>query len=330
MGALYTSKDTPIRIYNARSKMRDDYTNKMKFLIERNKDETKHYKETKVYQKFMRLTPHLHRAGTPRRSFEIIKDGKPEYSMTVMFSRRWAVKRYFDMLKDLEIPTNTEYLCLIDTNDRDFTNEVVRNLERLKDRFVAVSYYTTNNARLEENSGVTARRQRIVDNWDLLMPEIRGHTILATEDDSLPQQDAYTRLLKRMRDEDAHFVQGNILGRWGTPMNPAWKIDGNPPQRVWTPKQRLEGFEQIQGVGWYCFVADTVACRKYVMSVNDDVLPFGPDLRFGHKLALGGYKLLHDWEVHVLHFGQDWELRIGKDPTRTLDMVMRGGKWVNR
>jgi glycosyltransferase involved in cell wall biosynthesis len=330
MGGKYKSKDTPIRIYNARYKIHNERNKKMIFLKERSKGENMYANERKVYRKHCNATPHIHRAGKIRRSFEVVKESVCEYSMTGMFSRPWAVKRYFDTFLNIEVPKETEYIALIDTKDQKFAMDVISHLDLIKSKFSAVRYYVTDNPPLPETNQVHLRRQRIVDNWDLIMPEVRGHTILATEDDSLPQKDACTRLLKRMHDENATFVQANIIGRWGTPMNPAWKIEGNPPDRVWTPKEKYKGFDEIQGVGWYCFVADTKACRHFAMSVNDDVLPFGPDLRFGHKLASAGYKLLHDWEVHVLHFGQDFELVVGKDQTMTLDLVKRNSKWTRR
>jgi hypothetical protein len=47
----------------------------------------------------------------------------------------------------------------------------------------------------------------------------------------------------------------------------------------------------------------------------DNLLPLGPDLRFGYKLHSNGYKILHDWGVHVEHFGEGFRLIIGDERT---------------
>jgi len=136
---------------------------------------------------------------------------------------------------------------------------------------------------------------------------LRGEIILATEDDSLPEPQAFTKLLETMEKEKASFVQGNIIGRWGARVCPAWRLEerNGKPVVFWNDKEQEGGITEVQGVGWYCFVCPADIVRRYPMVVDDD-LPLGPDVRFGYQLFKNGYKLLHRWDVKVEHFGEDF------------------------
>lgn len=318
MNLRFKHRDTPIRLFNFRdSSTIKRLQDKRDFLNNRNPEEQSFKREDLVYGKpCERMELHPDRAGEPNRTTSIIREvSKPDYTFTLMVSRGWALERYFKCLDRLKLPENTEAIVVVDSPYNPVKKSVYRYFEN-DERFVGVKIIYTNNPRLPENSQVNLRRQRIIDNWHLLMTEARGEIILASEDDSLPEPNAYMKMLDTMKKEKADFVQGNIIGRWGTKMCPAWRIieQDNRPVILYNDKERTRGITQVQGVGWYCFVAPTDIVRKYQMIV-DDTLPLGPDVRFGYELSKKGYKLLHQWDVSVEHFGQDFSLLPGRDKT---------------
>jgi hypothetical protein len=244
-----------------------------------------------------------------------------------MISRPWAVNRYLETVKQLELPEDIEAVIVVDTQIHSARRKIYEYFREDK-RFVGVKIIYTNNHRLPENSQVYLRRQRIIDNWHLILTELRGDIVIATEDDSLPDRDAYTKLLETLEKEKADFVQGNIIGRWGARICPAWRVgekDGRPVV-VWNEEEKKNGLSNIQGVGWYCFVAPADVVRKYAMVV-DDTLPLGPDVRFGYQLYRNGFKILHRWDVKVEHFGQDFTYYPGKIQTEQKMWIKDNETW---
>ena len=330
MNLRFKHKDTPIRLFNFRDSSTVKRTaEKRQFLLNRNPLEQQYDREDKVYDKFCgRLELHEKRAGEPKRKATIIREvDNPKYSFTAMISRPWAVGRYLEMVKHLELPKDIEAVIVVDTQIHSTRRRIYEYFEHDK-RFVGVKIIYTDNHRLPENSQVYLRRQRIIDNWHLILTEIRGDIVLASEDDSLPDRDAYTKLLDTLESEKADFVQGNIIGRWGARICPAWRVgekDGRPVV-VWNEEEKKSGLSNIQGVGWYCFVAPADIVRKYAMVV-DDTLPLGPDVRFGYQLYRNGFKILHRWDVKVEHFGQDFTYYPGKIQTEQKMWIKDNETW---
>ena len=330
-GKKFKHHDTEIRLFNYREsstpKRKDD---KKGFLRERSKYELIFNRELEVYGKREKIKPHPFRAGKPSKPMKILREfdeDKLEYTFTLMFSRPWAVHRFFANLKKVRIPPNTEAIVVVDTDDRIFFSHVASHMR--KTNFESIKMFFTGNRKLRENSDVIARRKRIINNWHILLTEATTDIILGAEDDSLPEPNAYLRLLRTMKDFKADFVQGNIIGRWRANMIPAWHIKedskGNPIEvNSGKPCGKVEN---IQGAGWYCFVAKTMAMRKFPMYV-DDKIPLGPDVRFGYELWKAGFKLLHDYRVTVEHFGQNFSLIPGRNLSHQFTWIKKGNKWT--
>jgi len=331
MNLRYKHIDSPIRIFNYRdSSIPERIDDKNKFLKERSVGEMQYANETMVYQRYApRISTHANVAGKPEKLTKIIKYREDiDYTFTLMFSRPWAVEKYFKNLSKLTIPKKTEIVCVIDTNDCGFVEKVVDKLQKTT-QFDSIKYMITGNPKLEEFSGASLRRKRIIDNWHLLLTEARGEIILGSEDDSLPlKKDSYIKLIKDLKENNADFVQGEIIGRWKANMSPAWKIfeRNGVPYKVMSGERKI-GVEEIQGCGWYCFAAKTDACRKFPM-INSDLLPLGPDVAFGYKLWKAGFKLLHDWDIPVEHFGETFSLIPIRDKTEIFTWKFRDGRWV--
>ena len=329
MSMRFKHKDTPIRVFNDRHTNENSRTEQKKqFLVKRNPLEMRYSREDLVYRKWMyKLIPHPHRAGKPRRGNVTLKHFEnPDYTFTLMFSRPWAVDKYFNHLETIDIPEKTEIVTLIDTDDTGFAGRVIERLGKTK--FAGIKYYVTGRQKLPEFSRVDLRRERIAANWHILLTEAKGKIVLGSEDDSLPEKDAYIKLLETLEKENADFVQGNIIGRWHANMCPAWHVEEKEePVKVSSGEEKTEGIEDIQGVGWYCFAAYTDVMRKYPIQ-TDNLLPLGPDLRFGYNLYKGGFKLLHRWDVKVEHFGENFSLYPGKDKTKVFIWQKQSGKWT--
>lgn len=338
MNLRFKHKDTPIRIFNFRDSSTVKRTaEKRQFLMNRNPLEQQYKREDEVYQKPCgRLELHRMRAGEPKRKAVIIREvDNPTYTFTAMISRPWAVSRYLEMVKHLELPKDIEAVIVVDTQIHSTRRMIYEYFESDK-RFIGVKIIYTDNPRLPEHSQVVLRRQRIIDNWHLILTEVRGDIILASEDDSLPDRNAYMKLLDTLKKEKADFVQGNIIARWSAKICPAWKVfeKNGEPILVYNEKEKTRGITKIQGVGWYCFVAPADVIRKYAMVV-DDKLPLGPDVRFGYELSRNGFKLLHRWDVKVEHFGEDFSYYPGKTETEQRiwykdgkDDVWKTSEWV--
>jgi len=332
MNPRFNHRDTPIRIMNCRHARADERKQeKHQFLHTRNIEELSFNKEGEVYGDYTRMIAHPRRASSKLRNpcFRIRHMDNPKYTLTLMFSRSWAVKRFFDNFRKLNFPQNIEAVVVVDSKDDNLRTSIYDWFVK-DERFGEVKIYYTDNHKLDEFSNVNERRQRIIDNWHIIITEARGQYILGAEDDSLPMdKNSYISLLKRLHDKKADFVQGNIVGRWKSKMYPAWQVEEKEgkPYRVYTLPYQNTGVSEIQGCGWYCFVCHAEILVKYSMQLNND-LPLGPDLNFGYQLARNGYKLLHDWEVPVLHFGTDFELIPGQS-TEVLKLIKDGNTWKN-
>lgn len=333
MNVRFVHKDTPIRLFNMRHKRSSKrQEEKMTFIRRRNVSELSFKSEGAVYGKIAHLRPHPNRAGLNRNPSFVIRscEDPVDYTYTVMLSRKWAVDKYLDHLTRMQFPENTEIIAVVDSDKTDIADKLVTYLKQDR-RFVNKIMYFTGRENLPELAKVHLRRQRIADNWHILLTEARGKYILAGEDDSLPQYDAYLKLITLLHEENADFTQGNIIGRWGSKICPAWHVieRGNIPDKVWTGKEQQTGFEEIQGCGWYCFVAPIEVVQKHAMQV-DGVMPLGPDVNFGYRLWKSGFKLLHSWDVKVEHFGEDFSYYPGECKTEQRIWLKKSTIWISK
>jgi glycosyltransferase involved in cell wall biosynthesis len=331
MNLRYKHIDTPIRVFNFRDSSRPERLgDKKAFLKNRSVYECQYQSELEVYDKPVeRFVSHPNRAGKPSPAMTCLRYSPDvDYTLTLMFSRPWAISSYFNAIKKLAVPANTEMIVVIDTDLPDFVSQVVNRLSDLK-QFTTIKYYVTGNPKLPEFKQVAFRRQRIIDNWHVLLTEARGKIILGSEDDSLPANDAYLKLLKDMETHGVDFVQGNIVGRWAANMIPAWHVYEKDGQPYKVESGSGKGVEEINGMGWYCFVATADAMRKLPMR-TDDLLPLGPDVRFGYDLSKNGFKLFHDYDVDVIHFGETFTLDPKTERTKKFTWQKCGGKWLTK
>lgn len=310
MGKKFTHQTIGLRIFNMRhlrSSDRDFQKNRYRWRRDENL-----YNEHSAEKKRQDMIAHPNRAPRPRMPMEIRKKGQVNYTMSLLFTRDWAVDRYFDNLDRLWIPDKTEIICIVDSDDRVLYHKICRRLLKSRGKFSQIKTYLTKNAKAAERS-VTERRRRISRNMNIMLTEARGSIILGSEDDSLAENvDTYKILLKNLEQENADFVQGTIVGRW-EPIIPAWHVELNDNGdliRVSTGEKKT-GLEEIQGCGWYGYAAKADVMRKYAFHTNYCSY-IGPDFHHGFDMWKGGAKLLHNHDLPFIHFGQNFNLKVSE------------------
>ncbi len=320
MGLYYTHDTLSFRVFNARGRRNSAReVAKTRFLQQRSERKVKTEHDPYGVQ---RMKKHPDRAQITRKSMDVLQvPDKPQFTYSLIFSRPWAIDRYFDNLSRLQLPDNTEVICVVDTDDKKFYAQVQKRL--VERQWNGVLTYMTGDPAPQEKRYVNQRRLRIARNLHIVLTEARGEILLGSEDDSLPQADAYLKLIRHLDQSD--FAQATIVGRW-EPTIPAWHTQELKGQlyKIWTGEKR-EGVEAVQGMGWYCFAAKMDVMRS-VKIHWDTCQHIGPDFHMGYDLHKAGYKLLHDHDIQCVHFGQDWE-RTLEHQTVTKHWIKQGKVW---
>lgn len=314
----YKHRDLDVSIYNWRRKDR----NRDKKVYRFRRQEERQIKESLKE----RLIPIAERADKPRTETLTIKEpNKPQYSLIVPFSRPWAVARWFQHFNKVQLPKSTEIIVVADNDAaaRLIHRYLLQALVRSK--YNGIKLYRAGRQKLNEYAGSGARRSRIISNMHIFQTEAQGQVILGAEDDTLPDYDAYPKLLKIMEKQKAGFVQGTELGRWRNPIVPHWTITED---RIETAEYKGQDIVEINGGGWYCFVTPADVFRRPNLRWTVEP-PMGPDLCFVYDLTTMGYKCLGDWSTNCIHFTEDKDL----DP-RTMPKIAKlfwykkRGNWI--
>lgn len=188
-------------------------------------------------------------------------------------------------------------LAWIDSSDPGFGREVLGRLSAVELRGATVEHYYTSQEPAGE-SDRRLRRVRIMDAWRWFLDTAQAPILLAAEDDTLPDTDAYQRLLQHL-EAGAVAAQGTEVARQ-LPYVPHWKVGRD---EVVSASYEGQTVVPIQGGGWYCAAMVTEAARGCLLPADD--LPLGPDVGFWRELAKRG-PCVGDWSIECLHFGQDF------------------------
>jgi len=335
----YKHINTQITVWNMRQiNGKDRENNKKIYRNNRNTSEIR-YKEADFIDNKSHLKLHSNRAGTPRQPAEVLKNSEKliKYSLIIPISRPWAIQPWFTQLDSVELPKGIEVVCIVDSNNTTFYNMVKEQLIIRNERFETIKIILTGNDKLNCHKNVEQRRERIIENWNIFLTEITGDIILGFEDDTTPDPDAYTKLLKILKKENADFVQGTEVGRWHAKIIPHWKIIENKGQiteihsawygdRAWYNKNIID----IDGGGWYCFVGKTDAFRRVIFrhSINP---PLGPDLCFVWDLKKLGYKCLGVWDIKCWHYSDDSRYHQDFTPIHYISRKLNdNGEWEEK
>jgi len=333
MGMKWRHKDYDITVYNMRQFHKDDrLENKNLYNRHRLGTENTFKSELQVHGG-QRMTPHKLRATKPApRRVDVLKESEDiKYTMICPFSRPWALSRWVNHFKNVDIPENTELLIVVDARDSMFYSRVKRGIAKVADKFAGIRTMFTGQSAIQDKGSVRARRDRILTHWRFFLNEIRSEYVLGAEDDTLPDKDAYTKLVEIMHNEQADFVQGTELGRWEHPIIPHWKITthGLQVKRIETGDVGAKGIVEIDGGGWYLFAAKFDSIREAELSHSFNP-PMGPDVNMVWSMRKRGRKCLGVHEIKATHFGTDFELHPDTTKPEKLIWELVGYSWRMR
>ena len=206
----------------------------------------------------------------------------------------------------------------MDHNDADFGREVLGRLSAVELRGARVQHFWTAQPPAAEDDR-RQRRNRITDAWRWFLDQAESPVILAAEDDTLPDADAYPRLLRHL-EAGAVGAQGTEVARQLSYV-PHWSV---APDEIRSASYTGQPVVDIQGGGWYCAALVTEHARGCLV-VDEDV-PLGPDVVFWRELAKRG-RCVGDWTVECGHFGEDFHLHPAISDLRQVVYRRRSGAW---
>ncbi|MCB1711340.1 MAG: hypothetical protein KDH96_02310 [Candidatus Riesia sp.] len=312
----YRHTNVSLRMFNRRLESKESF--KRTFRRNRNPLENRYDSELDVYKVDKQLLPASNPAAVLKHPTFVLKPPKkPKCTLMALFSRPWAVSRWMNHFSKVDLPwEDTEILALVDNRSGDMLSRVKSSLLKMfGHKANGIRVYCTRNQSLPESSNVGSRRDRIVENWNTLLPDIQGDLVFGAEDDTLPDTDAYRKMLKAYVENKAGFIQATIIGRWSLKIIPHWQIlsdERGNPVRVSSAVEGSSRLIDISGAGWFCFITSRENLQRFPLKwtggLKNPGPPMGPDLWFGYNLHKAGIKCLGDWSVGCLHFTKDKDL----------------------
>lgn len=277
----------------------------------------------------------------------------PVITISVAFTRRWAVDRWLQNLEGVtHDPALTNLVLVVDIDEPYIYHQFRRLAERKNYR----SFHFRLNEKHHPNEvRLAMRRIRIAEVKNQskdLVNKTDGEYVIGFEDDTVFERLAnFDRLLQPLiDDEQIGFVQGVQMGRWGVRMIGAWELDDAsqpshaetllppPPEQLLTGKAEFNSYT-IDGIsygyitagGWYGYATRRnlyLNCEYYSSSAQ----PWGPDVNYGLWLKQQDYRCLIDWETV---FGHNDHNIVGYPEAHPLSRVfynkdMQTGRWERK
>lgn len=227
----------------------------------------------------------------------------PLHTMVCPISRVWAVEPWFDSFRQWWLPERTELLVIADTSDHAMQSRIRARLLEERHRLAGIRLLCTDFCKLPERGRGDLRKPRVVGHWERFLEAALAPIILAAEDDTLPDHDAYPRLLEIFHRTGAAYVQGTEVSRWSHYVIPHWRITERNGQvvRIETASYEGQDLVEIDGGGWYCCAIDRDKARGVGLSWTDDP-PIGPDVAMVRGLRKSGEVCLGDWSIECEHW----------------------------
>jgi hypothetical protein len=202
----------------------------------------------------------------------------------------------------------TELLIILDADRKEFKfySKVFEDLKFLPNYYKlnAIRLVWTEQQPLDDQDRVHMRRKRIMALRELVKTFTSdSRYFFQWEDDTIPPDFAFKRLLKDIRDLKAGFVQGIERGRWQSRYAGAWKTDNIEDPQYFESLPMSKGMTEIHGGGAYCFICPTPLMKQ--MKFRDEESCLGPDVNFVLDICRAGYKCYTDWDVKCDHFVKD-------------------------
>lgn len=247
----------------------------------------------------------------------------PKYTLFIPLSRQWVWEKLYDYLVHIDLSSSqlnqTEIVVYLDADRLDFKfyAMVYEDLKMLP------KYFNLNSIRLiwserpplDDKDRVKQRRERVIEIRKCAQTYTgNSKYFMQLEDDTIPPDFAFKRLLKLIKSEQAGFVTAIECGRWSAKHAGVWVMDDiNKPTRIET-LPLMSGITPIQGGGAYCFVCTTKLMKE--ANFRDEGECFGPDVNFVLDICRKGYKALADWSIKCDHYQKD-----KSDPVKVDDRI---------
>lgn len=227
---------------------------------------------------------------------------QPILTIFCPFTRGWAVEQWLGDLDRLNIePARTNLAIIIDIDDPYILRAVREHAEKRGFRkfvFRMNENWSPNEVR------IPARRLRIADVKNQskdLISQCDGDIVVCFEDDTVFSNLDIHRLIDPLARDQVGFVEGVQCGRWQFKMIGAWRSDDpRDPHHIETLMLGAEGYESIDGGGWYGYATKRqlyLNCEYYASSAQ----PWGPDVNYGLWLKRQGYECFVDWQSPFGH-----------------------------
>ncbi len=228
----------------------------------------------------------------------------PIINIVIPVSKNAYVVGLFEMLEDLECDVETTNLLTYVDGGLELFQKVrnLTNKSKFKQRLCV--YRKKGNPSV---SSIFRRRKRIGD----IHKEIKQYLgdcdyVFLVEDDTRFDSDTLEKLLSNYRlvqkfgeVDNAGFVSGVQLGRWGFAHIGAWEVDNVEDPASISSVSKGEGIREVDAAGLYCCL---VSRSNYL---NGTFEPFGkilgPDFTFGLSLRRKGLVHIIDFDIKCDH-----------------------------
>lgn len=255
-----------------------------------------------------------------------------QVDLFVTFSRKGCVKPFFPSLLNMELPGEQINLFIYNNTEKDILQKELKKwAEICKDYFGRVELYQSGRKSGQTIMGQSnenfdeSKLKPIWEMWQDIKDRISTEIFMIIEDDTLVPKNAFLQLLEDLlTQKGAGFVTGIETGRspydWSEVrlgVHKMW-VKGNQIIKRISLDPNLEGVQEIDASGVYCFVAYKEAYEKGFVGMEKYVKKcpfFGMDNILTYNIKRGGYKLYADFNVWCEHIqpGLSRLLRFGKE-----------------
>lgn len=238
-------------------------------------------------------------------------------------SRKNFLNRVFKSLNELECdPSKVNLLVTVDGTGDVF--EKARNLtvaSKFNERLCVYGKKAPANV-----SSMRRRRQRISEIHNTMKGLLRRcDYIFLTEDDTLLPPNALLKMMEGYRFfPEAGFITGVQVGRWG--YTSIGVYTANDMITEVRSELSASGLQEIDASGFYCLLTKKSHYIDHDFQPFEDIL--GPDVQFGLRLAMSGYKNYVDWSVNCTHMTLKGDIDVHNTAIQRITFTKESnGKW---
>jgi len=227
---------------------------------------------------------------------------KVKYTFVSVISREYCLDKYFECIKELEMPRKRmHWFIYVDNDNEEMIEKIKKFAEKESERFYSWRMFVTMRKPIEND--IDKRLERIRNNFITILRDLKDSLIgtpyfFMLEDDTIPKdKKAFYKLDKYLKD-DVVIVSGVESTRGDIKVLGISKLkwEGNRLLERHCLKPKKKGIEEIDGTGWYCFIGRTNAFKEEYILNTPNV-----DIVCCWKLRQEGWRILVNWEVWCGH-----------------------------